>query len=138
MDDIRSQDECSVTIALKILSWLVKAQRTLTVDEMRHAVAIESGKWTLPEGDIPDKTTMLNICKGLVTIDHGDDTFRLTHFTVHSYLLQNCPLPNADRLIAEACLTYLSFPEFSRATYNERFRGQQWQDTHPFFTYAAK
>lgn len=41
MDILRKQHKSCADLALKILSWLVKARRTLTIDELQVAVSVQ-------------------------------------------------------------------------------------------------
>ncbi|RPB14017.1 hypothetical protein P167DRAFT_477962, partial [Morchella conica CCBAS932] len=86
MENLRGQAKCCEEMALKILLWLVKARRTLTVDEIRVAISIEDDRYELDELDLPDIATLLDICAGLVIIDEDTNTIRLAHYTVQEYL----------------------------------------------------
>lgn len=114
MRTLSNQSETCAELGLSILSWLVKARRTLTVEELLVAVSIEDGRYELDELDLPDKTTILDVCAGLVTIDENINTVRLAHYTVQEYLLNNSLIPeDADLKIATACITYVSFDIFA-------------------------
>lgn len=69
MESIRSQQSSSSDLAFSIFSWLVKARRTLTVEELREAVAIEQDQYELDELDLINRATLIDVCAGLVIID---------------------------------------------------------------------
>lgn len=82
MEKIYSQPKICADLASKILMWLVKAQRPLTVDELKVAVSVEPDRYELDDLDLPSRKTLLDVCASLVTIDEGSNTVRLTHYTV--------------------------------------------------------
>lgn len=134
MDTIRKQPKSCTDLALRILSWLVKARRTLTVEELREVVSVEPGQYELDKWSLPDRTTLLDVCAGLVTIDENSNTIRLAHYTVQEYLLRNRILPeNADLIVATACTTYLSFDIFAQ----DDCAFDDIVESHPFLKYAA-
>lgn len=115
MKILRDQPGGCAELGLRILSWLVKAKRVLTVDELRTAVSVEPEWYELDELDLPDKATILDICAGLVTIDENSNTIRLAHYTVHEYLLENSIIPeDAELTLATVCTTFLSFDIFAQ------------------------
>jgi len=67
---------------MKTLTWLVKAKRALTLDELRVAVSIEENRYELDELDFPHWTTLLYVCGGLVVIDEKSNTVHLAHSTI--------------------------------------------------------
>lgn len=114
MDTIRRQDESSADLALNILSWLVKARRTLTVEELQVALAVEQGYYELDELNLVDRMTLVDVCASLVVIDDMSNTIRLAHYTVQEYLVDKSIIPaDADFRVAMCCTTYLSFDVFT-------------------------
>lgn len=116
MSCINNQTKSTAAVALKILSWIVLAKRTLTVDEILVALAVQPGKYELDEGDMMDSTTLLDICFSLVTIDENQSTIQLAHHTVQEYLMRTLStkqLQDAELELAIVCVTYLSFDTFS-------------------------
>lgn len=71
MENVNRWGQSCRELALKIFSWLVKAQRTLTVDEIQFAVSVEQDRYELDKNDLPDRTTLLDVCGGLVIIDEN-------------------------------------------------------------------
>ena len=62
----RSRDRAK---ALKLLSWVLLAERTLSVSEMQHALAwsLEATE-PLDQGNLEDEHSMISLCMGLVTV----------------------------------------------------------------------
>lgn len=64
---LRSQPKGCVDLALKTLSWVVKAQRVLTVSELQMALSVEQGQADFDVKNLPDRKTVLGVCASLVT-----------------------------------------------------------------------
>ena len=111
---IRAQDEEKARLGMAVLMWISHSRRPLQADEISLAVVIQIGSNDLNNDDIPTISTLLGFCQGLATIEKGTSTIRLIHFTLKEYL---CTHPDlCDRThstIAETCLTYLNFRNFS-------------------------
>lgn len=139
MEILRGQSKSCVLLALKILSWLVKARRTLTVRELQQAVSVEEDRTALDEWDLPDRKTLLEVCASLVTVDEKSDTIKLAHYTVQEYLVQTSTIPgDADFRITMACTTFLSFDVFAQGTCTSKDSLQARHSLHPFLNYAVK
>lgn len=140
METIRGQSEECAELALRVLLWLVKARRTLTVKEIQIAVSVEQGQLEIDELDLPDKSTLLDVCASLVAIDDNSGTIRLAHLTVQEYLLRNSVIAadDAEFTLAKTCLTYLSFDTFATGACTGYQSLKDRLDYHPFIVYAAK
>ncbi|KAF8242721.1 hypothetical protein K440DRAFT_564459, partial [Wilcoxina mikolae CBS 423.85] len=86
IEGIKKQEENNAALALNVLSWLTKARRILSIKELQDAVAVEPQKYSLDKDCIPDPSTIVDSCAGLVVIDEKSSTIRLTHFTAQEYL----------------------------------------------------
>lgn len=140
IETIHQQPRNCADLAIKVLSWLVKAKRTLTAAEIRTAVSVEvaAERYELDELDLPDSTTLVDICGGLVMIEENSDTLRLAHFTVQEYLLQKSIIPSDTNLeLAKTCITYLSFRVFAEGACKSTAALDTRLDLYPFFEYAA-
>lgn len=136
MKAIHDQPENCMELALAILSWLVKARRILTVEEIQEAVSVELDRYELDEFDLPDRTTMLDVCAGLVMIDENNKV-RLVHYTVQEYLLENTIIPrDADLKLALTCTTFLSFDVFEKRCMSQRAFEARFR-SNPFLRYAS-
>ncbi|MCJ1435585.1 hypothetical protein MMC27_004959 [Xylographa pallens] len=135
-------------MAFKLLAWLVKCLRLLTVGELRVALAVEHSTERLNDDALVSQDDILEMCCGLVIIDDAG-VISLAHATVHEYLIEHVEIVrNFDYMITKSCLKYLGFKDFAlpvepalwspddlnrRPTpgYRARLR------THPFLSYAA-
>lgn len=113
---IRIQDQIQEhsKLALSALSWISNALRPLKLDELQHALAVQLGDQSLDEEALVDKSLIISVSAGLITLDTESETIRLVHFTVEEYFRETKTkwFPDADNQIAKTCLTYLSFDVF--------------------------
>lgn len=139
MRDIYRQPKRLVELALKVLSWIFKAQRTLTLDEIQVAVSVKPNQYELNELDLPDRMMLLDACGSLVTIDEETKIVRLAHHTVQEYLLRYSLIPEVSELeLAITCATYLSFNIFSTGASTSPQKCHSRLRSHPFLQYAAR
>ncbi|KAI5839830.1 hypothetical protein DFP73DRAFT_529660 [Morchella snyderi] len=73
MENIDRQPKTS-ELAIKVLSWIVKAQRPLTIEEIQWAVSIEPNEYELDALDIPDRASILESCGSRVFTKKIDDS----------------------------------------------------------------
>ena len=143
-DVIRRIDESERTdereIAMLTFSWLLRAQRTLTMDELLQAVAVDEGA-----DDSEFDTTMLytpndiiECCKSLVVYDKISGSIRFTHFTVQEFFANHPPnqLPSPKHL-ALSCLKYLTLDAFNRPCSSGESMSERVA-TYKFGSYAAQ
>ena len=107
---IKAEGGEKARLGMAVLMWISHSRQPLQVDELCHAIAIRIGSNDLDNDDIPTISTLVDCCKGLVTVDKGGSTVRLIHFTLQEHLRAH---PNnfdrAHSTMAETCLTYLNF-----------------------------
>lgn len=144
IETILLQPKNCMNLAFRTLSWLVKAQKVLTVQELQLAVSVEQERIIFDEEDLPDKKTILDVCASLVTIDdtgfgiNRPSTVRLAHYTVQEYLLKKSIIPeDADFQIAMACTTFLSFDIFAQGACGSDDDLRSRYYSYPFLFYAA-
>lgn len=139
MQRIRAQDSDEAVLALKVLGWVHHAVRPLGTQELQHALAVEPGDLQFEEGGIPDVSSVVSVCAGIVEV-RENDTIGLVHYTAQEYLGRRSIdfFPDAQTDIATTCLTYLSFEDFAHgpspndAAFNDR------TGTSPLLQYASR
>lgn len=116
MERINSQHPDQATLARKVLCWVFYAFRPLTMLEIQHALAVETGDSMLDEDNIPEQELLLSVCNGLVTFEKEGGFLALVHYTFQQYLERKAEtlFPEAQADIVRTCLTYLSFDEFGQ------------------------
>lgn len=85
IERIENQPAGHCALAKETLSWIICAKRPLTVRELQHALAIETGETQLDEENITDISDVVSVCAGLVTIDEESNIIRLVHYTTQEF-----------------------------------------------------
>jgi hypothetical protein len=77
MERIEQQDEERRTLAKQALMWITHAFRPLDVEELQHALAVESDVTVLdPEAIVPE-AILISVCVGLVFVEEYSRNVRL-------------------------------------------------------------
>lgn len=91
--------------------WAFLANRQLTVEELRHALAVEPDDTNLDWDNFVNVHFLLESCLGLVVVDESTATVRLVHKSLQDYLqmqYNQCLLfENGHNEIRDICLTYM-------------------------------
>ncbi|KAK6353879.1 hypothetical protein TWF730_008302 [Orbilia blumenaviensis] len=121
MTRITEQNPKLKELAYRVLSWITRATRPLTISELRHALAVEPNQSELDYENFTSRTKILSVCAGLVTINKESDIIQLVHYTTQEYFERkwNSWFPRAEADIVETCVTYLSFSIFDTSFFTE-------------------
>jgi ankyrin repeat protein len=134
MRRIEAQEPDHRAIALKALSWVSYAFRSLSLGELQHALAIEPGQSELDEELLMDGHSITALCAGLVIVDLGTNTVNLVHYTAKKYFesIRLVRFPGFHASITMSCATYLALRELKDASV--------WQIArqYPLACYAAE
>ena len=138
------------SLALRILGWLYRAQRTLRMDELVDALAIGSYEdySDEEEDDDTDDTQgfiernrlqpgqLVECCQSLIQYEQSSGLVRFTHFTVQEFITQKLQqqLPPL-RDLAITCISYLSM--FDSICSDKNIIEKRIQQ-YPFSCYAAE
>lgn len=118
---IQNQDDDDVMMAKQILSWLYYAARPLSLQELRHSLAVnlvaaaDPDAIELNEDFLPDEEIIISVCAGIVTHHAESNTVSFIHYTTKEYFRRRMDRQEMKRFlhfemnIAETCLRYLSF-----------------------------
>jgi hypothetical protein len=89
--------------------------------------------------NVPDVEDMVSVCAGLVVVDDESNIIRLVHYTTQEYFehIRESWNPEAEREIASACLTYLSFETFASGASSSDGDFKIRISKNAFFEYAA-
>ena len=120
MRRIERQQDDDRNLAESILTWVSYTYRSLNVEELQHALAIEPGYYDLDEDDFLDDEDFTALCAGLIVIEPITKIVRLAHYSAQEYFsrVRETRFPNAQHFIAESCLTYLSLEGIKRESYD--------------------
>ncbi|KAJ4221452.1 hypothetical protein NW759_006698 [Fusarium solani] len=152
---IDNQPEEYCSLAKATLIWLVCAMRPMTVPELREALAIKINASSLDSGDFSTTKSIVEACKGLVTIGN-DEVIQLLHHTAREYLDSNfgwLEEPSIRGLaIAEAAerakamahrditlklLTYVSFDAFGAGPCDDDDQYLERGMSNRFYSYGS-
>ena len=101
---IKEQKGGRPRLGMEVLMWISHAERPLTIDELRHALAVEIGATDLNPENICPQDMILRSCLGLVVVDKGTSTVRLIHYTLQEYLCPHNVPPPSHPTLALTCL----------------------------------
>ncbi|KAF3804322.1 hypothetical protein GCG54_00000674 [Colletotrichum gloeosporioides] len=142
IERIRCQPPRFCDLGIKTLAWIVFAERPLSTDDLRHALAVKLGDNRLDIDNLRQIEVIMSVCAGLVTVDEKSNVIRLAHFTTQEYLvsLQTQLFPNVHDEIATSCVTYLRFYTFGNLAHPAIEKDEQeLSENHPpFIHYAAE
>ena len=98
-------------LAFKAISWITLAQRSLTIRELEHALAVEPEDKDFDPDNIHDIEVIRSVCAGLVVFDEETGTARFVHYTTQEYFRGGSHefLNDAHHLLASTSMTYLLF-----------------------------
>jgi len=143
LERINHQAESPKKLARKALTWATFATPPLTEVELRQALAVDVTMSQFEESNVATVDRINRVCCGLLRIDEGH-IVQLAHYSTKEYLVKERDkwLPDAHGMIAEICITYLSFQEFSRGPFpNVEWFGSGDLDalakSKPLFRYAS-
>ncbi|TFK17209.1 ankyrin [Coprinopsis marcescibilis] len=126
-------------LALRALTWLVYAQQSLTINDLRHALAVDTATFIYDSDLLVDPETLLSVCCGLTTFEPETKLVRLVHYTARDFL--ECYLSkrgaDAQATLACTCVARLRACGFENYDgdiddYHLVFRN------HPFLEYAHR
>ncbi|KAI4128883.1 MAG: hypothetical protein LQ338_002513 [Usnochroma carphineum] len=133
----------------KLLRWLVKSTRSLTLDELAECIGIDLGEEnasmdfdsveTCPEN-------LLKRCSSLVTVDDNGHV-SLAHYTVKEFLTSDAARKDLEMFyvgneeveaeLAQTCLTYLCYDDFIAGPLADEDALSETLDKYKFLKYAA-
>ena len=134
MHRIEAQESDHRIIALKTLAWVSYASRSLSVEELQHALAIEPGDEELDEELLMDGQSITALCAGLVIIDQASNVVTLVHYTTKKYFedIRASRFPGFHATITMSCATYLALDALRDASIWKIVR------EYPLACYAAQ
>lgn len=140
MKRIESQGKQDHQNVKSALSFIFCAKRPLTVDELCHALSVDTEDTELDEDAFFDPEILLAISVGLIRIDEKSRIIGLVHHTLQEYL-EKYPeilLPNPDAEIGKACLIYLSFDVFGSGPCIDEKTLNKRLEEYKFLEYASR
>ena len=140
----RIQNSEEHDLALKVMARITSARRELTLEELQHVLATDPGDRDFNEKKRYKKDLILRITDGLVGISKSDISAAVhgLHFSLYAYLddTREKWFPNAEVDMANACLNYLNYDEFSKPCQDVRQDLREFNSRmmkYPFIKYAS-
>ena len=110
-------------VAAQVFRFIAVAQRSLSVDELREAIAVRPLASSIEESHLVNDTRQLVLwCASLVVQDEEEDLLQFAHHSVKEFLVSkpdeitlthfHFGLSEAKHELATTCLTYLNFEAF--------------------------
>jgi hypothetical protein len=127
-------------LARKVLLWVVHARRSLTPDELRHALAITPQSHTLNTRRLNAISDILSCCAGLVVLDRTSNDIRLVHHTAQEYCQSFGSSffgDGKETCLASDCLIYLSYDTLLEHTEADHDVVTALLRDLPFLSYAT-
>ena len=146
MERIRDQSKQDADLGLKAFSLIFGAKDTLTVGELRHALAVEPGIARIDPEALPLLEILLNATAGLITTEDYNDTqdelqheVYFVHRTLEEYIDINREqlFPELSVFMAKTCLSYLSLEEFEGGMCAKDELFLKRNNDFCFFSYAS-
>ncbi|KAL9096319.1 MAG: hypothetical protein Q9165_001316 [Trypethelium subeluteriae] len=128
--------------ATRILTWILLAERPLTIDELLSALAVQESDNDLSRDNFLDRNSFLDCCLGLAKIDNETSTVRLFHLHLYEYFTEQRKifeqtLTKGHESLTCTCLTYLMFQSFTLQRNQSLGKPRRVVLRYPFLSYAA-
>jgi hypothetical protein len=101
---------------MDFLQWGFLARDQLTIESLRHALAVEPNDYDLDWDNFVDGKFLLDCCLGLIIIDESMSSIRLVHKSLQDYLQADYEkgvlFQKGHPEISHVCVTYLAFDSY--------------------------
>ena len=124
--------------AANIFGWLMHARSTLSAELISTALAIRPKEYRIDPSHVLDKSTILDVCAGFISLDETNDGLRFLHSTAQDYLSRQMTVDWDHTQCAIACARYLGFEQFQNGPCSQQFEFIRRRMEFPLFEYASK
>ena len=127
----------------RILATVAAAERPMTTEELREALAVEPGNTTFKASSLSNNisATLARCAGSLLAVDEEDLTVRFVHQSVRQFLTDRIAIDSelthyridveqANLLLGEVCVTYLNFGVFNSQLVKAKDPAL-WKDVSP-------
>lgn len=139
-DRINEQLPSRQKIAVDSMMFISYARRTLSIDELRHALTLRVEDADLARDNLLPARAIIESCSDLVVIDNESSTIRFVHHTLQEFLVNHRQyvFKFGESYFNNICLKYLLLDSVV-----ESFERRTWdfattQADFPFYLYAAR
>ncbi|KAH6884781.1 hypothetical protein BKA70DRAFT_1468248 [Coprinopsis sp. MPI-PUGE-AT-0042] len=135
---ILDQTPTNTLLAKNVLVWVLCATESLTIDELRHAVATCPETHKFDQSRLVNEALLMGLCRGLVNVEENTNLVRFVHYTakdvVKQLISESFPCPHS--LLTARCIALLT--ECGLQQYSDDKLGNlinAWR-TEPLLAYA--
>lgn len=135
---IIQQNPRHARLAQEAILWVIYAQRSMSIEELRCAVATAADTHQFMSACVVPEASLLSLCHGLVTVEEESGLVRLHHYTTKKplqELLQEI-YPHPHTLLAAVCMTHLAKRGFRDTKISSKEELVQALDQDPLLSYA--
>lgn len=86
---ITEQSRTSANLAMDVFKWTLLAKEQLSIDALRHALAVVPGDTKLDWDNLPPEKSLTEWCLGLVIFDKESSSIRLVHKSLSNISTSN-------------------------------------------------
>ncbi|CAG9941180.1 unnamed protein product [Clonostachys rosea f. rosea IK726] len=135
---IENQSPQTSDLAKRVILWITHSLRQLSETELRYALSVRPGSLSFDKDDLV-QIDFISICAGLVVVDVNSSVIRLVHFTAHEFFKRVAAshFSQGHRILADTCITYLSYKEFEDELSPDNASYQRWLQSNPLYKYAV-
>jgi ankyrin repeat domain-containing protein 50 len=80
------QDPKHVLLAKLVLLWVLNARRSMTIEELRHALATSPDTHVFEHARLVPEAMLIGVCRGLVTVEEESKRVRLVRECSHLHI----------------------------------------------------
>ncbi|KAH6867197.1 ankyrin repeat-containing domain protein [Coprinopsis sp. MPI-PUGE-AT-0042] len=135
---ILDQTPSNTLLAKNVLVWVLCAARSLTINELRHALATCPETHKLDQSRLVNKALLMGLCRGLVNVEENTNLVRFVHYTakdiVKQLISESFPCPHS--LLTARCIALLTEGGFQRYSNKESDNLKNALNTEPLLAYA--
>ncbi|KAH6897701.1 hypothetical protein BKA70DRAFT_747842 [Coprinopsis sp. MPI-PUGE-AT-0042] len=115
---IASQPSGKASLAASVLAWVLYATRSLTIEELRDAVASSLDTYSFEKTRLVSAEVMIGVCGGLLAIEKETGLVRLVHYSAQAVLqtLIRESIPDPHSGLAAICMARLRDCEFQSSS----------------------
>ncbi|KAH6904792.1 hypothetical protein BKA70DRAFT_1192724 [Coprinopsis sp. MPI-PUGE-AT-0042] len=135
---IRSQTQSKVLLAKRVLLWVINATWSLTIEELRYALATSPETHKFESSRLVQEGTLIGLCRGLVIVEGETRLVRLVHYTAKDILerLTTETFPQPHALLSAVCLARLTDSGLQGRMIDGDWELRQALKAEPILSYA--
>ena len=135
---MESMSEKERHLSQKVLSFVFHARRTLSLEELQHALSVDPESTDLRKRGL-NNNLLISLTLGFIRVGSESNQIQLAHYTLYEYL-KKTPLAFAadERSLAATCLGYLMLEPFASGPCLEEREILKRLDDYAFFDYACQ